>query len=85
MIAKVIYRPNSEHSRIVEEYMHDYLRRTGAELEYVNPDDRDGQSLCRAYDIVEYPTIIALSDDGQVQNSWRGLPLPTINELSYYR
>lgn len=85
MIAKVIYRPNSEHSRIVEEYMHDYLRRTGAELEHVNPDDRDGQSLCRAYDIVEYPTIIALSDDGQVQNSWRGLPLPTINELSYYR
>lgn len=85
MIAKVIYRPNSEHSRIVEEYMHDYLRRTGAELEYVNPDDRDGQSLCRAYDIVEYPTIIALSDDGQVQNSWRGLPLPTINEVSYYR
>ena len=85
MIAKVIYRPNSEHSRIVEEYMHDYLRRTGAELEYVNPDDRDGQSLCRAYDIVEYPTIIALSDDGQVQNSWRGLPLPTIHEVSYYR
>lgn len=85
MIAKVIYRPNSEHSRIVEEYMHDFLHRTGTELEVVNPDDRDGQSLCRAYDVVEYPTIIALSEDGQLQNSWRGLPLPTINEVSYYR
>jgi len=36
------------------------------------------------YDIVEYPTIIALSDSGQLQNLWRGLPLPTISEVSFY-
>jgi hypothetical protein len=33
---------------------------------------------------MEYPTLIAITDDGQVQNQWKGLPLPTISEVSYY-
>ena len=40
--------------------------------------------FCRTYDIVEYPTIIALSADSQMQNMWSGLPLPTISEVSFY-
>lgn len=85
MKTSIIYRPNSEHARTVEEYMHDFKRRTGWELSVLNPDTPDGANICRVYDIVEYPSIIALADDGQLQNSWRGLPLPTIDELSYYR
>jgi len=27
---------------------------------------------------------VALDDNGQLQNLWRGLPLPTISEVSYY-
>jgi hypothetical protein len=80
----VIFRRESEHGRAVEEYMEDFLRRTGRELEVLDPDTPDAASMCRTYDIVEYPSIIALSDDGRLQNSWRGLPLPTISELSYY-
>ena len=84
MKALVIYRSNSEHGRVVEEYLRDFLRRTGSELGTLDPDSLEGAAMCRTYDIVEYPTVVAMSDDGQVQNSWRGLPLPTINELSYY-
>ncbi len=84
MKAIIVYRSNSEHGRAVEEFLRDFSRRTGSELETLDPDTKDGASMCRTYDIVEYPTVVALSDDGQVQNSWRGLPLPTINELSYY-
>jgi hypothetical protein len=36
------------------------------------------------YDIVEYPTVVALDDSGGLQHMWRGLPLPTISEISYY-
>lgn len=85
MKASIIYRPNSEHARTVEEYMHDFMRRTGSELSALDPDTAEGANICRVYDIVEYPSVIAVSDDGQLQNSWRGLPLPTIDELSYYR
>jgi hypothetical protein len=84
MKAVVIYKERSDHARTVEDYLRDFSSRTGKELETLNPDTPDGASLCRVYDIVEYPTIIALSDDGLLQSSWRGLPLPTISELSYY-
>ncbi len=80
----IIYKEQSDHARAVEDYLRDFLRRTGKELETLNPDTADGAHTCRTYDIVEYPTVVALSDEGQLQNSWRGLPLPTISELSYY-
>lgn len=84
MKAVVIYRSDSEHGRTVEDYLRDFSRQTGGTIDTLDPDTPEGASMCRTYDIVEYPSVIALSDDGRVQNSWRGLPLPTINELSYY-
>lgn len=84
MKARVVYRSNSEHGSAVEGYLRDFSRQTGSEIETLDPDTLEGINFCRAYDIVEYPTVVALSDDGRVQNVWRGLPLPTINELSYY-
>lgn len=60
------------------------LVKTGQVLEEMSPDSIEGNNFCEVYDIVEYPTIIALSDSGQMQNLWRGLPLPTISEVSFY-
>jgi 3'-phosphoadenosine 5'-phosphosulfate sulfotransferase (PAPS reductase)/FAD synthetase len=80
----VIYRDESDHAREVIDYMRDYERQTGQALEVIDPDTRDGDQFCRTYDIVEYPTIIALTYDGIMQYLWRGRPLPTINEVSYY-
>lgn len=80
----VIYRYESDHAREVLDYLRDFSKQTGREIEEVDPDGRDGAQFCRAYDIVEYPTMIALSDDGRVQNVWRGRPLPTISEVSFY-
>jgi hypothetical protein len=80
----VVYEDNSEYSRDVTDYLRDFTRQTGHELETVDPMTKEGASFCRTYDIVEYPSIVALSDDGAMQNLWRGLPLPTISEVSYY-
>jgi hypothetical protein len=84
MRAVVIYKEESDHAREVIDYLRDFARQTGHELETLNPDTADGADFCRTYDIVEYPTIAALSDDGVLQNLWRGRPLPTITEVSYY-
>ncbi|AHB42376.1 hypothetical protein RAAC3_TM7C00001G0530 [Candidatus Saccharibacteria bacterium RAAC3_TM7_1] len=84
MRAVVIYRAESEHARAVEEYLDNFKRQTGRELETLDPDSKEGRQFCETYDILEYPSILALSDDGHMQNLWRGLPLPTINEVSYY-
>ncbi len=80
----IIYRSDSEHGSTVEQYLRDFSTRTGRELEVMDPDSAEGIALCQTYDIVEYPSAIAISDDGQMQSTWRGLPLPTISELSYY-
>ncbi|MBP9667467.1 hypothetical protein KBD87_01495 [Candidatus Saccharibacteria bacterium] len=79
-----IYKPDSETARTVEDFMRDFTRQTGRTIEVLDPETKDGSATCRSYDIVEYPTLLAVSDDGQMQTMWTGLPLPTISEVSYY-
>ncbi len=80
----VVYKPDSEYARAVTDWLRDFERQTGKKLEEIDPDSRSGASLCRSYDVVEYPTLLALDDNGQLQNMWRGTMLPTISEVSYY-
>ena len=80
----VAYKYESDHAREVLDYLRDFSRQTGHTIEEIDPDTPDGADFCRTYDIVEYPTMLALSDNGQLQNMWRGRPLPTISEMSFY-
>lgn len=80
----VVTRDNTDYSRSVETFLTDFSRQTGRQLEVIDPDTLDGQSFCQTYDIVQYPTIIALSGDGQMQSIWAGPSLPTISEVSFY-
>ena len=74
----------SDHARSVLTFLDDFARQTGRTLETVNPDTAEGAHTCRTYDIVEYPTVVAVDDSGRVLHVWRGLPLPLISEVSYY-
>lgn len=79
-----VWRDNTDYARTVTTFLTDFARQTGLAIEELDPDTKEGESFCRAYDIVEYPTIIAVSDGGQVQQLWKGTTLPTISEVSYY-
>lgn len=80
----VVYKNESDTARSVLDFLRDFESQTGHVLETLEPDSLEGIQFCNAYDIVEYPTIIALSDDSHMQNRWSGLPLPTISEVSFY-
>ncbi len=80
----MVYRDDSDRARAVIDFLRDVKRQTGHDIEVMDPDSAEGADFCRVYDIVEYPTMLALDDDGHLQNTWRGLPLPTISETSYY-
>lgn len=80
----VVYKQESEHARVVLDWLREFHRQTGKTIEEIDPDSRSGTIFCRDYDIVEYPTLIALDDEGQIHNVWRGTMLPTISEASYY-
>ena len=64
------------------EWLENFYRQTGKRVETMNPDEDTG--FCAAYDITEYPTIIALGNSGEVMAMWRGRNLPLINDVSYY-
>ncbi|MDN5276010.1 MAG: hypothetical protein JWN33_659 [Candidatus Saccharibacteria bacterium] len=84
MIVRVVYKDNSDHARAVLDFLRDFEHQTGHKLETVDPDTSSGSSFCRTYDIIEYPTMIATDNNGLLLDTWRGLPLPTISEVSYY-
>lgn len=80
-----LYRPNSEHARTVEDFARDFSRSHGdARIELVSVDTRDGVSTATLYDIVQYPALLALTNDGQLLKEWQGEALPLMNELAYY-
>ena len=77
-----IFRDNEDYTRSVTDWLENFRRQTGKTIETMNPDENT--SFCETYDIVEYPTIIALGNNGEVLAMWRGRNLPLINEVLYY-
>lgn len=79
-----VWREGEDYSRTVEEWLREFERRTGREVESMSPDGREGVDFCRAYDVVEYPTILALGENGEVLSMWRGKQMPLFDEVSYW-
>ena len=80
----ILYHPQSEHSRIVEEYAHNFERQRGEIIQMVSLDTKEGAATATLYDIMAYPAVLALSDDGQIRKSWEGAQLPLMNEVAAY-
>ncbi len=80
----VVYKDASDHGREVREYVDDFKRQTGLKIEVMDPDSGRNDFFLRAYDIVEYPTILAIAGDGRLLQIWRGRPLPLFDEVAYY-
>jgi hypothetical protein len=84
MKTMIFYRDASEHGQPVREFLREFTRQTGKTVEEVDPDSIQGSRLSELYDIVELPSVVAIDNSGQMQQTWRGLPLPRISEVSYY-
>ncbi len=83
MNAYILYRPNSEHERMVTDFVRDFMKRTQNEIGLVSLDTIEGADKARLYDITQYPAVIAIDDNGVLQRVWQG-EMPLINELSYF-
>lgn len=69
--------------------MEDFVRdlsheATARKVELVSLDTRDGASTASLYDVMQYPAILALTNDGQLVKEWEGDMLPLRNEVAYY-
>ncbi|MBR3252760.1 hypothetical protein IKF84_01680 [Candidatus Saccharibacteria bacterium] len=77
-----VFKEGRDYSRTVTDWLEDLRRRTGHEIEIIDPDK--SPDFCEAYEIMEYPTIMALGPSGETAASWKGLPLPLFDEVTYY-
>ncbi len=80
----ILYHPNSEHARIVEEFAHNFERQGGTSVELLSLETRDGSSMASLYDVVQYPAVLVLGPNGQILKNWEGQNLPLINEVAGY-
>lgn len=82
----VLYRPDTEHERKVLDFSRDFKSfQPDRKIELVSLNTREGAALAQLYDAMSYPAILALTNDGQLLQSWGGEPLPLMNEVAYYQ
>jgi len=83
----VLYRPDSEFARSVEEFLRD-LRQVhnldDKHLEVVNYDSREGTAMASIYDIMTQPAILIVNNDGGYVKHWEGSELPLQEEVASY-
>lgn len=84
MKVAVLYRSQSEQERKVLEFEHDYNRRTGRDISMYDVNTLEGSAMAELYDIVQYPAVIAMDEQGQMLQLWQGEQLPLINDVMYY-
>ena len=84
MRVTILYRPNSEYARSVEEFAHDIERQQGVKTELSSIDTREGAAMATLYDIMQYPAVVVTRDDGGVIQSWLGEKLPLMNEVAAF-
>ena len=81
----ILYRPNSEHGRQIESFTHDFqATHPDVRLEIENIDSREGGATASLYDVLQYPAILALREDGSLLKAWEGDMLPLMDEVASY-
>ncbi len=84
MKALMLYHPKSEHSRLVEEYVHDFSLVGTQKIELLSLETREGAAMATLYDIVSYPALLVIDSQGSLHKVWQGQTLPLMNELTGY-
>jgi len=81
----VLYRPKSDHARRTEEFVRDFKGQHSVNVEVIDVDSRDGVATASLYDVLTYPTVLVMTEDGQLLKTWSGEEVPPLmNELASY-
>jgi hypothetical protein len=81
----ILYFENSEKAQSVDDFKRDYTRQYGTDLESIDMNTRAGADMAALYDIVRYPAVVALDDQGSLTWLWQEENMPLMNEVRYYQ
>jgi len=81
----ILYRPQTEGMGRATDYAREFsMRHRDQKLELISLDTVEGDNMANVYGTTNYPTILALSNDGQLLQLWQDQQLPLMNELEGY-
>jgi len=82
----VLYRPDSEHASRTESFLREFSQRYPDinRIDVLDLNTRDGAATASIYDVMQYPALIAATDDGIAQQVWQGDMLPLMSDVSSY-
>lgn len=83
----VLYRPNSEHARRVEEFLRDMQQLHDIDqqsIRILDVDSREGIALASMYDVMAGLGIIVTDNIGSYIKDWQGTDLPLASEVAAY-
>lgn len=81
----ILYHPESDRAREVEIYARDYDSSQHREIELISLETREGADMARLYDIVKYPAVLAVRDNGELLKHWQEEQLPLMQEVAAYQ
>lgn len=80
----VLWRDNTDYARTVIDWLRDFEHRSGKVPESLSPDEPEGESLARSYDVVNYPAILAIDNDGRMLQMWGDGDMPKMDDVMFY-
>ena len=80
----ILYHVHSEHGGVVADFAREFENYKRKKVELVDLETVKGADLQSLYGVDQYPAVLVMSDNGSLIRLWQGLPLPLMDELSYY-
>ena len=82
----VLYKERSEHRQAVEEFMRQFKQaHPEIKLETMDIDNRLGYATANLYDVMRFPSVLALRNDGTALQTWEGEEnIPQLDEVAAY-
>lgn len=80
----VLYHPNSEMGTPIETFIEEIKGVTDKEIDLLSLETKEGADYSKLYGVTQYPAILVLRDDGQLNKSWEGNPLPAKDDVTGY-
>lgn len=78
----VLYRPNGEQARSVNDYMRELSSRyPEVAIEGIDVDSLKGERLAELYDIQKYPAVMVVQEGGGMSKIWQEEEFPLIDEV----
>jgi hypothetical protein len=80
----MLYRPNSEQARQVEEYARDIERQQNVQPQLLDVDSPEGGAMMTLYGIMSHPAVVVTREDGELIQYWANDQLPLMQEVAAF-